>query len=476
MFQSFSNIIFTGRTEHNSTENQNTPTPTLLFTPSCGGTSVHRSHFDSGSKKTIIFASQSEILTVVESSIFYLIVLIIVLGFIAERLLERLNLKHWSPGLPDELKGLYDQEKYRKSQEYFLANHRFSVVTSVFGVVVFLFMLFSGGFALVDQWVREISAHPVVVSLLFFGILLFVFDLLHLPFEWYDTFVIEEKFEFNKTTPFIFVTDKLKSWLLGALIGGGILALVVWFYMLTGPSFWIWTWILVTAFSLFIAMFYSTLIVPLFNRQTPLEEGSLRRGIESFSKRVGFALENVFIIDGSKRSTKANAYFSGLGKKKRIVLFDTLINDLEENEIISVLAHEVGHYKKKHVWWGLLAGTAQTGISLFLLSLLLESPAISGALGVAEPGFHTGLLVFGLLYSPVSFVLGIFMNRLSRKHEYQADRFAGDTHEADSLISALKKLSVKNLSNLKPHPLYVFFHYSHPPLLQRIKALEEHKN
>ncbi len=293
-----------------------------------------------------------------------------------------------------------------------------------------------------------------------------------MPFSVYDTFVIEEKYGFNKTTPKTFVLDTIKGWLIGGLIGGGLLAIIILIYQKTQNMFWIYAWILISAFSIFMAMFYSNLIVPLFNKQTPLEKGELRDAIQKFSDKVGFKLDNIFVINGSKRSTKANAYFTGFGAKKRIVLYDTLINEMETNEIVAVLAHEIGHYKKKHVIQGLLIGLVQTGIVLFIFSLLINNENLSQALGVEVPNFHIGLVAFGVLYTPVSFVLGIFMNLLSRKNEYQADAFAAQNFNPESLASALKKLSVKNLSNLTPHPKYVFFHYSHPTLLQRLNHLK----
>lgn len=302
---------------------------------------------------------------------------------------------------------------------------------------------------------------------------MFASDVLQTPFEVYDTFVIEEKYGFNKTTPKIFVLDKIKGWLLGAVIGGGLLALIIFIYQKTQNLFWIYAWLVVSAFSVFILLFYSNLIVPLFNKQTPLPEGGLRDAIQQFSDKVGFRLDNIFVINGSKRSTKANAYFTGFGAKKRIVLFDTLIEEMEIEEIVAVLAHEIGHYKKKHVLQGLIISLLHTGAILFVFSLLIGNPLLSRALGVETPNFHIGLVAFGILYSPVSFVLDIFMNILSRKNEYEADAFAAQNYQPEALASALKKLSVKNLSNLTPHPLYVFFHYSHPTLLQRLQHLKK---
>lgn len=405
------------------------------------------------------------------NAVFLIIVVIIVCDFVLERILDHLNSKRMDPKLPAELKDVYDADQYRKQQEYKKVNDRFSMVTSSFNLVVILLMLFLEGFKLADSWARAITPHPVWMTLVFFGILALAFDLLSTPFSLYDTFVIEERFGFNKTTPRLYLTDKLKAWVLGAVVGGGLLALIVWFYAVTGGMFWVFAWILATLFSVFMSMFYSTLIVPLFNKQVPLPEGELRDAINDFSRKAGFRLDNIFVIDSSKRSTKSNAYFSGLGPKKRIVLFDTLINELTVKEIVAVLAHEIGHYKKKHMVVSMISGIIQSGITLFILSLLIANPSLSEALGSRQPSFHIGLIAFGILYSPISLVTGLIMNHFSRKHEYQADGFVKAHGLAPDLISALKKLSSKNLSNLTPHPAYVFFHYSHPTLLQRIRAI-----
>jgi STE24 endopeptidase len=332
-------------------------------------------------------------------------------------------------------------------------------------------MLFFNGFALVDSWARNMVSNPVGISLVFFGIIALASDIISIPFSVYEIFVIEEKYGFNKTTPRIFVTDKLKGYLLGLLLGVPLVALIVWFYTVTGKSFWLYTWGLVVFFLVFMNMFYSDLIVPLFNKQTPLPEGDLRNAILALAEKAGFPIKDIYVIDSSKRSTKSNAYFTGLGPRKRIVLYDTLIQDLSPEEITATLAHEIGHYKLKHTRLGLILSVIQTGITLFILSLFIDNPGLSRALGSEQQGFHLSLIAFGLLYSPISMVLGLGANLISRKHEYAADRFAAKLGLSHSLISALKKLSAKNLSNLTPHPAYVFFHYSHPTLLQRMKAL-----
>src|SRR5690554_7875809 len=298
-------------------------------------------------------------------------------------------------------------------------------------------------------------------------------DFLSTPFSYYKTFVIEEQFGFNKTTKKTFVLDKIKGWVMLGIIGGGILALIIWFYQFAENNFWLYAWALIAVFTVFINMFYAKLIVPLFNKQTPLEEGELRNKISSYAQTVGFKLDKIFVIDGSKRSTKANAYFSGFGSEKRVTLYDTLINDLEDEEIVAVLAHEVGHYKKKHIIFNLIASVLLTGFTLYILSIFISNPLRSEALNVSQPSFHIGLVAFGVLYAPISGITGLLMKYLSRKFEYQADNYAKDTYASEPLISGLKKLSKNSLSNLTPHPLYVFAHYSHPTLLQRFQNLEK---
>jgi STE24 endopeptidase len=407
--------------------------------------------------------------------VFYLIVFILIASFIIEVFLEYLNSKERSAELPAELNGIYNEDEYRKSIEYERVKRQFSLSKGLFSLILVLAMLIFGGFAFVDQIAREISSSPVLVTLIFFGIIMVAAEITSIPFDWYGTFVIEEKFGFNKSTPSVFFTDKLKSLLLGVLIGGGLLALIAWFYYQTTNMFWIYALIAITAFMIFMNLFYSTLIVPLFNKQTPLEEGELRQEISEMSKRTGFRLDDVFVIDGSKRSTKANAYFAGFGKKKRIVLFDTLTGDLSVPEIVSVLAHEIGHYKKKHIITGMIISLITTAITLYILSVMVSHPALSVALGTDVPSFHMGLIAFGILYSPVSGIMGLITNWISRRNEFEADRFAAEHHSKQHLANALKKLSVRNLSNLQPHPVYVIAHYSHPPLLKRLSALEKYQ-
>lgn len=406
-------------------------------------------------------------------TIFTIIIVILILDFVMDQMLGYLNSTRFSEVLPAELTGIYDEKEYQRSQQYLKANHKFGILTETFSFVLIMLALFFGGFTWLDQWVRIWSDNPVWQAILFFGIIGLASDILTTPFSVYDTFVIEEKFGFNKTTPKTFILDKIKGWLLGALIGGGLLALIVWIFQTTGEWFWLIAWGAITFFSIFMTMFYSNLIVPLFNKQKPLEEGELRSAIEKFSKKVGFKLKDIYVIDGSKRSAKANAYFTGLGPKKRIVLYDTLIENHTIDELVAVLAHEIGHYKKKHTLIGMALGIAQTGVILYILSVFISNPVLSQALGAPEGSFHMGVLTFGILYSPLSMVIGIAMNMISRRHEFAADRYAAVHFDGNSLKEALKKLSVKNLSNLRPHPAVVFVSYSHPPLLQRLEAIDK---
>jgi len=406
------------------------------------------------------------------NSIFYLILIIPIAGYIAERYLDYLNGKMWSDTLPEKLKGICNEEKYRKTQQYQRDNNNLSLFSSSINLAIILIMIIAGGFIFIDSIARSISTNPVIIALLFFGIIGFASDLINIPFSVCDTFVIEKKYGFNTMTSGTFITDHLKGWLIALFVGVPVLGLITFFYYKTDKNFWLYAWGLVTLFSVFVNFFYSELIVPLFNKQEPLQEGSLRTSIETFSKKTGFKLKNIFIIDGSKRSTKANAYFSGFGPKKRIVLYDTLLKEFSEEEIVAVLAHEIGHYKKKHVLLNLIMSVFITGLMFFLFSLVVNSPLLSQAIGAKSTSFHLGLIVFGILYSPFSLIIGLLTNYISRRNEFAADRFVKENYKPEILSEALKKLSAKNLSNMMPHPAYVFFHYSHPPLLRRLAELE----
>lgn len=407
------------------------------------------------------------------TTLFYIIIAIIIISFIVDKILDALNAQHFNDALPKDLQDVYDETEYKKSQQYKATNYKFGLITSSFSLALTLAFLFLDGFEFVDNIARSFSDHPIMIALMFFGIIMIGSDIITTPFSYYATFVIEEKFGFNKTTKKTFFLDKIKGWLMTAIVGGGLLALIIWFYQSTGTYFWLYAWGLVSVFVLFMNMFYSKLIVPLFNKQKPLEAGTLRDRISEYAQTVGFKLDKIFVIDGSKRSTKANAYFSGFGSEKRVTLYDTLINDLEEEEIVAVLAHEVGHYKKKHIIFNLFASILMTGLMLYILSLFISNPLLSNALSVEIPSFHIGLIAFGMLYAPISEITGLIMNVFSRKFEYQADDYAKNTYKAEPLITSLKKLSKNSLSNLTPHPAYVFMHYSHPTLLQRIVNLRK---
>ena len=404
--------------------------------------------------------------------IFFIIVVFLCLDFVLERVLESLNSKHMSPVLPDSLKGIYEEKEYSRFQSYKRENGRLDSWSSGVGFVVMIVFLVAGGFGWYNSWVVSLTDSVVWQTILFVVGLSVVSSVLDIPFDYYATFRIEEKYGFNKTTRRVYWLDTVKELFLSLVLGGVLLALVVWFYTWAGTYFWLYAWGAVTLFSVFMAMFYSRLIVPLFNKQTPLQEGSLRDKIQAFAGKVGFKLDNIYVIDGSKRSTKANAYFTGLGPKKRVVLYDTLIDELTEEEIVAVLAHEVGHYKKRHTLRSMVVSVIQMGVLFWLFSLCVNNVALSEALGGDRAYFQMGLIAFAILYSPVNLILGVGMNVWSRNNEYEADAFAARYYEGDYLVSGLKKISVKSLSNLTPHPLYEYIYYSHPSLLKRIDAVK----
>ncbi|MFA5916932.1 MAG: M48 family metallopeptidase [Candidatus Gracilibacteria bacterium] len=409
------------------------------------------------------------------NTIFYIILSFTVFEFILTKTLGYLNTLKWSDELPEEVKGIYDEEKYIKSQQYEKVKHKFSIFSTTFSFVVMILILVFGLFGFLDSFLRSYIENPLVLTLTFFAVIIFLQTLFSIPFSYYSTFVIEEKFGFNKSTKKIFFLDLIKSFFLSYVIGLSLLALLVFVYQKLGDNFWWIAWLILSFFSIFFMLFYSTLIVPLFNKQTPLEDGELKTEINEFASKVGFNIDNIFVIDGSKRSSKANAYFSGFGAKKRIVLYDTLIKDLTTKEIVAVLAHEIGHYKKKHTIQMLVFGILQTGFMMYLFSLALKIDQVSLSLGASVSSFHMGLIAFAILFMPISIVLSLVGNILSRKNEYQADEFAGINYDPSYLQNALKKLSQNNLSNLRPHKAYEFFYYSHPTVLKRLQFLEKFK-
>ena len=404
--------------------------------------------------------------------IFYLLISIILFNFIKDYFLDYLNSKFFDKKVPENLRDIYDKEKYQKSQDYKKTLYKFGKISKAYSLTILLLFFFLDGFLLVDNFARSLFESELLISLSFFGIIFFGSDILNLPFSLYSIFIIEEKFGFNKTTFRIYFFDKIKSWFITILFGGGVLSFIIFQFETVGKDFWIVAWVFITTISILINGFYAQIIVPLFNKQTKLEEGNLKNDIEKYSKKVGFDLSNIFVIDGSKRSTKANAYFSGFGKQKRVTLYDTLLNKLNDNQIIAVIAHEIGHYKKNHIIFNLIFSTIQTGLMLYILSLLIYMPIFSEALGIQSHSFHIGLITFSILYAPISEIFSLIFNVFSRKFEYQADHYAKETFNSKHLIEALKVLSKDSLSNLTPHPKYVWWHYSHPTLAQRIKHLQ----
>ena len=400
----------------------------------------------------------------------------LVLDFSLKLVSDLLNLKSLKLELPFVLQDIYNQEDYRKSQEYLRTTTRFGLVDSSFTLLILLAFWFSGGFNWFDQVVTGWNLVPVVTGLLYIGILLFAYSLIKLPFDIYSTFVIEERFGFNKTTRRTFLLDMLKGFILALLLGGLLLAGILALFRYMGIYAWVYCWAAFIIFSLAMQYVAPTWIMPLFNKYTPMAEGELKEAILKYTGSVNFPIKNIFVMDGSKRSSKSNAFFTGFGRNKRIALFDTLIAQHSVPEMVAVLAHEVGHYKKKHILQGMIISIVHTGVLFFLLSLFLTSPGLYQAFGIGYQPIYAGLLFFGLLYTPIELVLSVVMQMLSRKNEYEADRFAAKTiDEPNNLIVALKKLSATNLSNLTPHPFYVFLNYSHPPLLQRIQTIQKTK-
>ncbi len=403
--------------------------------------------------------------------LFYLLITILILDYLANLTLDMRN-KISSTQIPDPLvRDVYDKKTYLNSMRYQAANYNLNQWSSLVSLLVTLTFFFANGFAVLDTFLYGFELNYTLHVICYFGVLGVASYLINLPFSYYKIFYIEERFGFNNSTFYLFCTDQLKGTLFTSLIGGILLAILIWIYQSLTVDFWWVAWIVISSFSLFMTFFYSTLIVPLFNKQSPLSPGELRNKIYKLADDLNFDLQSLYVLDGSKRSSKANAYFSGFGKKKRIVLYDTLIKDLDEDEILAVLAHEIGHYKKKHVLYNMILTIGLTGLMLFLLSFALNSPLLSGALGIETPSFHIGLIVFSLLYQPISEFTGVGINYLSRRFEYQADYYAKTHIKGEYLIAALKKLSRKSLSNLNPDKWYEFVHYSHPNLAERIKAI-----
>ena len=413
---------------------------------------------------------------------FLIIIALVIFNYLFSNILDYLNHKNWKDEIPKELKDFYDKKKYKQAKLYAISKNKIGLLSSTISFLLVVSLLVFNGYGYIDQLVNSFNLNlflPFEINNSFtksgvFFLILFILNLIiSIPFSYYNTFVIEENFGFNKTTKSTFFFDIIKSSILSILIGGFLLFLALYLYNSLNDGFWLYLWIGLSLLMVLINMFYADLIVPIFNKLTPLENGDLRKKIENYSKQVGYLLKNIYVIDGSKRSTKANAFFSGLGPRKTIALYDTLIEKHTENELVAVLAHEVGHFKKKHVFSGLLMSVIQIGVMAFFFELCLKLPEISLALGGSGVSFHLGLIGFSIIFSPISMMSGILMNYISRKNEFEADSYAKETYNGDDLSLALKKLSVDSLSNIYPHPLYVFFHYSHPPLIKRLRALNK---
>ena len=413
---------------------------------------------------------------------FLIIIGLVIFNYLFSNILDYLNHKNWKDEIPSELKDFYDKKKYKQAKQYAISKNKIGLLSSTTSFLLVVSFLVFNGYGYIDQLVNSFSLNlflpfeinnSFIESGIFFLILFTLNLIISIPFSYYNTFVIEENFGFNKTSKSTFFFDIIKSSMLSILIGGFLLFLALYLFDSLNDGFWLYLWIGLSLLMVFINMFYADLIVPIFNKLTPLENGELRKKIENYSEQVGYLLKNIYVIDGSKRSTKANAFFSGLGPRKTIALYDTLIEKHSENELVAVLAHEVGHFKKKHVFSGLLMSVIQIGVMTFFFELCLKLPEISQALGGSDVSFHLGLIGFTIIFSPISMMSGILMNYISRKNEFEADSYAKETYNGDDLSLALKKLSVDSLSNIYPHPLYVFFHYSHPPLIKRLRALNK---
>ena len=387
---------------------------------------------------------------------------------------DMLNLKALRPELPAEFAEVYSSEDYAKSQHYTRAKTRFGLLTSIVDLTILLGFWLIGGFNWLDLLVRGLGLGPVTCGLVYLGVLFLAKTLLSIPFSLYATFVLEERYGFNRTTPRTFVLDLVKGILLAVILGGPLLGALLFFFEWAGPRAWLYGWGLTTTFIVILQFVAPTWIMPLFNTFTPLDEGELKERIMTYAKSVGFALENVFVIDGSKRSSKSNAFFTGFGKHKRIALFDTLIAHHSVPELVSILAHEIGHYQKKHILQGMVISIAHLGFMLYLFSLALGSQTLFEAFGMAHRSLYAGMIFFGLLLTPLELVISVLMNKLSRHNEFEADRFAQETMRGgEGLIAALKKLASHNLANLTPHPFHVILHYSHPPLPERLAAIRK---
>ena len=397
---------------------------------------------------------------------------LILFNYVFSNILELINSKNWKTHIPDEVKDFYDEKKYNKAREYKIETGRISFFSGTISFLISFGLIWFKGYGYISNYIDLNFNSAFIKTSVFFLFFYLINFIISIPFSYYSTFYIEEKYGFNKTTIKTFILDKIKSVALSFLIGGTLIFLAMLVLDLFEKGYWLYLWIGLSAFVVFLNMFYAQLIVPIFNKLTPLDNGLLREKIEKYADKVGYSLKNIFVIDGSKRSTKANAFFSGLGPKKTIALYDTLIEKHTDEELVAVLAHEVGHFKKKHILLTLIISIIQLGLMSYLFEVCMSYNNIAEALGSSEMNFHIGLIAFSFVFSPIGLIIGIFLNILSRKNEFEADDYAKTTYDGNALQLALKKLSVDTLSNLYPHPLYVFVHYSHPPLIKRLSNLK----
>ncbi|MFL3050648.1 MAG: M48 family metallopeptidase [Candidatus Neomarinimicrobiota bacterium] len=407
-----------------------------------------------------------------EQTFYYIVIGALIVEYLLSTISAILNVNSITEELPSQFINVYDREKYARSQAYLKAKTRFGLLSSTFGLSFILVVIHLGLFGYLDGFVREQTNNPILAGLLFFAIIFIINDLITMPFSIYSTFVIEQKFEFNRTTPGTYLVDKLKGYLVTTLLGGIVLGTILFFFDYYGPSGWWIAWLAIALFMVAIQPLFVHIIAPIFNKFTPLEKGGLRSAIEAYAEKVKFPLTRIDVMDGSRRSSHSNAYFSGFGKSKRVALFDTLLTQHNTEEIVSVVAHEVGHYKKKHIILGTILSVLETGIMLFVFRFIMSDPDLFLVFGVEKVSVYAGLIFFGLLYAPVNLITSLFTSALSRHNEYQADRYAFDTTgNKQALISMLKGLAANNLSHLTPHPLTVFLSYSHPPVTKRIEAI-----
>lgn len=407
-----------------------------------------------------------------EQTFYFIVVGALIAEYLLSIISAILNVNSITEELPSQFKGVHDGEEYAKSQAYLKVKTRFGLLSSTISLAIILVVIHLELFGYLDGFVREQTSNPILTGLLFFAIIFFINDIINMPFAIYSTFVIEQKFDFNRTTPKTYVLDKLKGYLLTIILGGGVLATILFFFDYYGPNGWWIAWLFVALFMIAVQPLFVHVIAPMFNKFTPLEKGELRSAIEAYAEKVKFPLTRIDVMDGSRRSAHSNAYFSGLGKSKRVALFDTLLKQHSTEEIVSVVAHEVGHFKKKHIILGTILGVLETGIMLFVFRFIMSDPALFIVFGVEQVSVYAGMIFFGLLYAPVNLVTSLFTSALSRHNEYEADRYAfNTTGNREALISMLKGLAASNLSHLTPHPLTVFLSYSHPPVIKRINAI-----